>query len=86
MIPEQKPDKRPRSLRPRGDHYTLPRFPQPDRPTRQEPLDGGDWSTYREPEPLAWDDLKDPANLIGGLLVFVAIVIFILAASIQDVR
>jgi len=82
MIPEQRPDPAPRyRFRPRSDRYDFPRFTGPVE------LDADRYEAdYRDPEPLTWDDLKDPANLIGGLLVFIAIVVFILGVSIQDIR
>lgn len=79
MIPDQHPVRRKVALRPRTDRYTLPRFPQPDRPLRPEPFDGGEWDRYAEdPKPLTLDDLKDPSVWVGGGLVFAAIVVLLI--------
>jgi hypothetical protein len=74
-LPPQSPDRRPRSLRPRRDRYRLPRFSGPFHL---------DVERY-EPRPLDWRELLDPSVWFGGVCVFVAIVLFVFAVSIQDV-
>ncbi len=69
MIPEQRPDRRPRSLRPRGDRYRLPSFSGPHQldTQRYEPDPG-------EPDTLSLRDLLDVPWGRAGVCVALAVV------------
>ncbi len=76
-LPEQRPDRRPRSLRPRSDRYRLPKFTGPHvlDVERYEPAEPDQW----EPDTLSLRDLLDVpwgragvvvALVVVGLIVF----------------
>lgn len=78
------------ALRPRKDHYRLPRFPElRERPMRPEPFDGGSWETYApDPQPLEWRELVNPslwrdAGLVAALGV-IALIVFLSSGPVPS--
>ena len=80
MIPDQRPERRRQSLRPRHDPYTVPTFRVTPRRLYVEPTE--QYDPANEPRPFEWEELADPKLVwCAGLAVALGVIALIVVLA-----